>query len=119
MPPFRKDDNVDIFLPETFTWRNVAGVSLLTPILNQHIPTYCGSCWLHAGTVTMQDRIKVGRWQKAMRERFPTATETSSAYESLIGLGSESEEFERPILVSEDVILSRQVTLNWYTINFL
>ena len=33
-------------LPDSFTWGNVDGVSYLTHSLNQHLPQYCGSCWV-------------------------------------------------------------------------
>ena len=36
-------------IPEVFSWGNVSGHSYLTPIRNQHIPTYCGSCWAQVG----------------------------------------------------------------------
>jgi len=32
-------------LPESFSWKDVDGVNYVTKMLNQHIPTYCGSCW--------------------------------------------------------------------------
>jgi cathepsin X len=46
-------------LPKSFSWENVAGVNYLTPSMNQHLPQYCGSCWLHAAISSLQDRIKI------------------------------------------------------------
>jgi len=46
-------------LPSSFTWANVSGVSFLTPMRNQHIPTYCGSCWAFASTSCFADRWNV------------------------------------------------------------
>jgi len=48
-------------LPESFSWSNVDGKSYLTYMFNQHIPQYCGSCWLHGGMSTYADRIKIAR----------------------------------------------------------
>ena len=48
-------------VPDQFLWNNVEGVNYLTNIWNQHLPTYCGSCWAHAATSSFSDRIKIAR----------------------------------------------------------
>lgn len=47
-------------LPSGLFWGNVDGVNYLTPVKNQHIPRYCGSCWAQAATSVVSDRIKIG-----------------------------------------------------------
>jgi cathepsin X len=48
-------------LPVSFDWRNIDGRSYVTTDLNQHVPKYCGSCYLHASISVLNDRIKVAR----------------------------------------------------------
>jgi cathepsin X len=46
----------DSSLPDAFDW---GSKGLLTYDINQHIPTYCGSCWAHAAVSTLADRSKI------------------------------------------------------------
>lgn len=46
-------------LPKQFSWLDVDGKNLLAPSWNQHIPQYCGSCWLHGTLSMIQDRLKI------------------------------------------------------------
>eukprot|EP01135_Chromosphaera_perkinsii_P002822 Nk52_evm12s228 gene=Nk52_evmTU12s228 len=48
-------------LPKEFDWSNVDGKNYLTPSWNQHIPVYCGSCWIHGSLHVVQDRLKVNK----------------------------------------------------------
>jgi len=48
-------------LPAEFDWRSVDGVNYVTSDVNQHVPTYCGSCWIHGTVSALNDRIKVQR----------------------------------------------------------
>jgi cathepsin X len=46
-------------LPPSFFWGDIDGTNFLSPVRNQHIPVYCGSCWAHASTSTMTDRFTI------------------------------------------------------------
>jgi len=43
-------------MPRAFDWCKNIGC---TPSWNQHIPRYCGACWLHGALSTANDRIHV------------------------------------------------------------
>ncbi len=48
-------------LPSVWEWNNIDNTSYITNIRNQHVPQYCGSCWAHAATSALSDRIKIAR----------------------------------------------------------
>jgi len=48
-------------IPEEWLWNDINGTNFLTNVWNQHLPQYCGSCWAHAPTSAMSDRIKIMR----------------------------------------------------------
>jgi len=57
---------VDGLLPQEFDWGSIVDErgrtrNYLTQSRNQHIPKYCGSCWAHATTSALSDRIKIAR----------------------------------------------------------
>jgi hypothetical protein len=62
-------------LPANFSWGDAG---LLAPSWNQHIPHYCGSCFLHATLSMVQDRLKIAK--AAAGERGPDAMLARQAF---------------------------------------
>ncbi len=52
-------------------WRNKDGVNYLTYTKNQHIPSYCGSCWAQAAISVLSDRLNIQRTTQTSPVLFP------------------------------------------------
>lgn len=55
-------------LPASYDIRNIKGKSFTTINQNQLIPRYCGSCWAHAATSSLSDRINLLSGGKSFTE---------------------------------------------------
>jgi len=62
---------------EPINWQNKDGLNYLTYVKNQHIPTYCGSCWAQAAVSVLSDRLNINRIQKGIF--FPKVTVSAQA----------------------------------------
>jgi cathepsin X len=60
-PGYQREPLAAVQLPDEWIWNAVNGTNYLTNLRNQHIPSYCGSCWAHAATSALSDRIKIQR----------------------------------------------------------
>jgi len=73
-------------LPTHHDWRDVDGINYVTTDVNQHIPTYCGSCWIHGTVAALNDRVKVAR-----RAAFPDVMLSRQALMNCVPSRNETE----------------------------
>eukprot|EP00927_Polykrikos_kofoidii_P051680 TRINITY_DN4546_c0_g2_i1.p1 TRINITY_DN4546_c0_g2~~TRINITY_DN4546_c0_g2_i1.p1 ORF type:complete len:618 (-),score=75.75 TRINITY_DN4546_c0_g2_i1:71-1924(-) len=55
-------------LPTELDWRSKDGMDWTTATRNQHIPHYCGSCYVFSSTSTFADRVRIARGKGSDRE---------------------------------------------------
>jgi cathepsin X len=60
-PGYVREALKPVELPKQWIWNDVNNTNFLTNLRNQHVPQYCGSCWAHAATSALSDRIKIAR----------------------------------------------------------
>lgn len=46
-------------LAKNFNWCNNHGINYCVASWNQHLPYYCGACWVHGSLSMIQDRLKI------------------------------------------------------------
>ena len=63
------DNGVEDKSYEPIFWGNHDNKNYLTWVKNQHIPTYCGSCWAQAATSVLSDRLNIQNIRKG--KTFP------------------------------------------------
>ncbi|KAJ8605143.1 hypothetical protein CTAYLR_000477 [Chrysophaeum taylorii] len=84
--------SVDVDVPETFSWRRIPGEGpLLTPSSNQHVPVYCGGCFLFGAFHCLQDRVKIARYllQRAGKEDAYVAPDLLLSHQVFLNCGSD------------------------------
>ena len=75
-------------LPADFSWANKDGIDYLTTIRNQHIPTYCGSCWAMGSTSALSDRWNIAQGPTKLPQVMLSVQAVLSCGNDKVGCGS-------------------------------
>ena len=75
-PRLSRPEATNLELPASYDIRNIDGKNYATLDKNQHIPQYCGSCWVFAPLSALADRFSLMYKESSHLFDFSTQVET-------------------------------------------